>query len=164
MSRTITIWNIPAQRTLESLVQSFSSFGTIESTKHPETNDASPWNMSLVYHDKQSARKAASSFHEGLLVYLASTTNPAAKVNQRPLPTDSSEVIEIEEDDCFEATDVHSFEDYRPVPTVGGFDHPGHLVQSASLSSVDPPPVTYKLSLPDCVSSGLYYSVSTALL
>jgi hypothetical protein len=152
-SRTITIWNIPPHRTLETITASFSSFGAIESTKCQDQNDASRWNMSLVFIHRESALRAASSLHEGLLVRLASSTN-SARLNHRPkavVPNAEREVVELEEDDCFEATEAHAFEDYRPVHSLGGTNHPGHLVQSASLSSVDPPPITYKLTLPDYV-------------
>jgi hypothetical protein len=54
----------------------------------------------------------------------------------------------LELDDFFETTEVHSFQEYSPVYYKDGRPHPDQLVQSASLSGVDPPPITYQLSLP----------------
>jgi hypothetical protein len=54
----------------------------------------------------------------------------------------------LELDDFFETTDLHSFQEYTPVYYKDGRPHPDQLVQSASLSGVDPPPIHYQLSLP----------------
>ena len=64
---------------------------------------------------------------------------------------DPSEVILLEPEDFFEASEEHSFQNYTPVHFHQGLPHPDQLVQSASLSAVDPPPIDYELSLPEKV-------------
>lgn len=61
------------------------------------------------------------------------------------------DVIMLEPEDFFEASEEHSFQNYTPVHYHEGQPHPDQLVQSASLSAVDPPPIEYELSLPNKV-------------
>lgn len=78
---------------------------------------------------------------------------PNSTSMNRPISQDlqSSEVILIESEDFFEASEEHSFENYFPIYVHQGIHHPDQLVQSASLSAVDPPLVDYELSLPEKV-------------
>ncbi|CAM9736607.1 unnamed protein product, partial [Ectocarpus fasciculatus] len=62
-----------------------------------------------------------------------------------------------EEDDNFEeAVTESTFHDYQPSKYLGGRAHPDPLVESSSLSAVEPPDVTFTLTLPDSlVDQGL---------
>jgi hypothetical protein len=135
--------------------------------------------MSLCFQQGESARSAATARHgDGLKVILgsgaiqgeaaaaAAAAVPTPRTNIKPKSASAPKppYIELDEPDCFEATEVHSFEDYHPVHFHAGVRHPGHLVQSASLSNVDPPTIIYKLSLPDFVSPPLSLSEPTLSL
>jgi hypothetical protein len=125
--------------------------------------------MSLVFCERDSARAAAAVHHgEGLDVHLADSSSssssdvprsasaaaslPHARTQRKSSAAGVPPPTMGEDDDCFDTPEGHSFEDYHRVHFLAGVDHPGRLVESASLSSVDPPPILYKLSLPDFVS------------
>lgn len=74
---------------------------------------------------------------------------PAASSEQTP------EVLE--ELDNFEETETEStFSEYQPRKYIGGLPHPDPLVESSSLSAVEPPDITYTLTLPlEVASRGL---------
>lgn len=64
-------------------------------------------------------------------------------------------VEEAEEQDSFEdAATESTFHEYAPMKYRGGTPHPDPLVESSSLSAVDPPDVTFQLSLPDKLVGG----------
>jgi hypothetical protein len=147
--RMILISDIPPEETVESMTQYFSSFGTIETTtfyRHSKT--AGSWHMSVTFSTSESASQAAGFRHKKVTVRLeGSRPTPSTPLRRLPEVT-----IDPEEGDSFEACLEHAFEDYNPVHFRDGFRHPGRLVESSSLSSVDPPPITYQLALPRNVS------------
>jgi hypothetical protein len=80
----------------------------------------------------------------------ATTTNSGQTENGIP------QAVEFE--DFFESSEDHSFQEYQPLYYHKGKPHPDQLVQSASLSGVNPPPIDYELSLPVqvCCSRSLH--------
>ena len=88
-------------------------------------------------------------------------------LNTIPHLNRNRESATTEENDTKDDVEVSVESDYSEyVPkyvTEFGLPHPDELIQSASLASVDLPPITYKLQIKDkkCVSSG---SLSTAQL
>jgi hypothetical protein len=148
----ILISEIPQEETIESMNRHFSSFGTIEaSTFFRNKTGVGTWHMSITFSNSESATKAAEFRHKHVIVRLPNS-RPTPVLSKPKLPQAMEEPIDLEEGDSFEASAEHAFENYNPVHYRDGFRHPGHLVESSSLSSVDPPPITYQLSLPDHVS------------
>lgn len=147
--RMILISNIPHEETDESMKQYFSTFGSIENTsffRHHETGGT--WHMSITFSTSESASKAAGFRHKNVTVRLEKSRPTPPLLSQPKRPEGKEMPIDPEEGDSFEASAEHAFEDYRPVHYRDGFRHPATLVESSSLSSVDPPPITYKLALP----------------
>jgi hypothetical protein len=80
----------------------------------------------------------------------ARLTNPNMMTsNETPEGGGVPQAIEFE--DFFDSAEDHSFQEYKPMYFHKGLPHPDQLVQSASLSGVNPPPIDYELSLPENV-------------
>lgn len=159
-SRTILISNIPRAETVESIINYFSHFGKIESSKHykpPETHPFSLWHMTILFDNILSAEAAASVRHKSAQVRLATSGPNKPKRNELVMEPK----VEQEEEDCFDAAYAHAFENYRPAHYHNGFQHPGHLVESTALSYATPPEIHYQLSLPEYVCPHIFFSDSS---
>jgi hypothetical protein len=147
-NRTILILNIPPTETMLTIRSYFAKFGVIESDQVLQSQIGS-WNMSVTYLQENSAILAAGCTQTTFSVQILNAPVLAPTNNLDQPSVGEQFESKPEEDDCFEAVDGHSFENYLPLHYTGGQQHPGDLVQSSSLSGAHPPPIEYELHLPN---------------
>ena len=71
--------------------------------------------------------------------------------------TNNNETAEGEHDEFQDADETQIFNSYFPVKLMEGNPHPDPLVQSASMSAVEPPNITYKHHLPPTVNINIFF-------
>ncbi len=163
-----------AKNIMEELGVTLKRYSDEDWTKHQAQQERA-WETPAQKKKRESAEKkaaAAEAKKSGKTVEAAGTTSTEKTIDavtyasgMDNLKTAQAGQNEADADDAAAKLNLEpqkpkesegsGFVDYQPFHKVDGKPHPGHIVQTAVMAAVEPPPITSKLSLkPETINSG----------